>query len=118
MGLTVIIEESKIEEASHMAEKMLHYGGRLMSCIEDMRRGGERMNHRMIDYNQPREHHPNPYGMEKMWQHPHMMHEVNYRHGGYGTHNYDEGYEHRGGYDEMNERRGMGYGTPYGRFKG
>lgn len=106
MGLTVIIEESKIEEASHMAEKMLHYGGRLMSCIEDMRRGGERMHHRMIA--------PEP----EHWQHPHQMHEVNYRHGGYGAHNYDEGYEHRGGYDEMNERRGMGYGTPYGRFKG
>lgn len=117
MGLTVIIEESKIEEASHFAEKMLHYGGRLMGCLEDMRRGGEGMNHRMIDYNQPREHHPNPYGMEKMWQHPHMMHEVNYRQeGGYGTHNYEGGYGNRD-YDEMGEHRGVPGTGPYGRYR-
>ena len=79
-----------------MAEKMLHYGGRLMSCLEDMRRGGENMHHRMIAP-----------GMEH-WQHPHQMHE-RYRdmreHDGYSR-------EH----DEMNERRGMPGPGPYGRI--
>ena len=132
MGLTVIIEENKIEEASHFAEKMLHYGGRLMSCLEGMRRGQESMNHRMIDYNQPRDHHPDPFSMEKVWQHPHVMqertHYINERQGegynnkgymgNYGTHNYGEWYNQRD-FDGMYEGREMPGTRPmYRRYNG
>ena len=98
MGFTVIIEESKIEEASHMAEKMLHYGGRLMSCLENMRRGGESMHHRMVA---PEMEH---------WQHPHQMQE-RYRDMNFREH---DGYNRE--HEEMNERRGMPGTGPYGRI--
>lgn len=32
----IIITSDKAEEMSEMVEKMLHYGGKLMSCLEDL----------------------------------------------------------------------------------
>ena len=36
MGFMVQIEESKVDKMTEYAEKMLKYGGKLMSCIEEM----------------------------------------------------------------------------------
>lgn len=44
MGYMIEITESKFDELAENAEKMLRYGGKLMSCIDGMRNGrmGER----------------------------------------------------------------------------
>jgi hypothetical protein len=34
------IEEGKVDKMSEYAEKMLKYGGKLMSCIEELSEGG------------------------------------------------------------------------------
>lgn len=45
------ITEHKLEEMSECVEKMLRYGGKLMSCIDEMQRGGGRMGEREpMDY--------------------------------------------------------------------
>lgn len=46
------ITENKFDELVENAEKMLKYGGKVMSCLEDMRRGEGRMGERspMPDY--------------------------------------------------------------------
>jgi hypothetical protein len=36
MGYMIEIHESKIEKLSELAEKMLKYGGKLMTCIEEL----------------------------------------------------------------------------------
>lgn len=36
MAYMVQIEESKVDKMTEYAEKMLKYGGKLMSCIEEM----------------------------------------------------------------------------------
>ena len=48
----VEITENKFDELVENAEKMLKYGGKVMSCLEDMRRGEGRMGERspMPDY--------------------------------------------------------------------
>ena len=45
MGYMIEITESKFDELSENVEKMLRYGGKVMSCIDEMRR--ERMGERM-----------------------------------------------------------------------
>lgn len=45
MGYVIEITESKFDELSENVEKMLRYGGKVMSCIDRMRR--ERMGERM-----------------------------------------------------------------------
>lgn len=37
----VQVTEDKIGTMSECAEKMLHYGGKLMSCIEELESGGQ-----------------------------------------------------------------------------
>jgi hypothetical protein len=46
------IKESKFDELAENAERMLHYGGKVMSCLDGMRRDGGRMGERspMRDY--------------------------------------------------------------------
>lgn len=48
MGYMIEITEDKFDELSENVEKMLRYGGKVMSCIDGMRR--ERMGERMPDY--------------------------------------------------------------------
>lgn len=45
MGYMIEITEDKFDELSENVEKMLRYGGKVMSCIDGMRR--ERMGERM-----------------------------------------------------------------------
>ena len=45
MGYIIEITEDKFDELSENVEKMLRYGGKVMSCIDGMRR--ERMGERM-----------------------------------------------------------------------
>lgn len=45
MGYMIEITESKFDELSENVEKMLKYGGKVMSCIDSMKR--ERMGERM-----------------------------------------------------------------------
>lgn len=91
-----IIEVSE-DKVSHLADtvgKMLHYGGKAMECIEEMRHGGSRMGFRdeeeMRDYDR--------------------MDERGYGRGRYSMRNedydrMDERYP-RERWDEMDERRG------------
>ena len=46
------ITESKMDELAENAEKMLRYGGKVMSCIDNLRHDGGRMGERspMRDY--------------------------------------------------------------------
>lgn len=48
------VSEDKVSHLADTVEKMLHYGGKAMECIEDMRHGGSRMGFRdeeeMRDY--------------------------------------------------------------------
>lgn len=46
------ITENKFDELAENAEKMLRYGGKVMSCLDEMRNGGSRMGARnpMRDY--------------------------------------------------------------------
>lgn len=37
--MKVIIEEEKMEKMSELTEKILKYGGKLMSCIEELEEG-------------------------------------------------------------------------------
>lgn len=46
--MKIIVTESKKEKMSEYAEKMLHYGGKLMQCIESL--GDEEMGERDEDY--------------------------------------------------------------------
>lgn len=46
----VEITENKLDELVENAEKMLKYGGKVMSCLEDMRRGERRRYERGMDY--------------------------------------------------------------------
>lgn len=48
MGYMIEITENKFDELAENAEKMLRYGGKVMSCLDSMRR--ERMGERMPDY--------------------------------------------------------------------
>lgn len=41
MSRTIIITEDKAETLSGMVSDMLTIGGRLMSCLEELKRGGE-----------------------------------------------------------------------------
>lgn len=41
MGMIIQITEEKIDELAEGMEEMLHVGGRMMSCIENLRRGSE-----------------------------------------------------------------------------
>lgn len=41
MGMIIQITEEKIDEMSECVEDMLHIGGRLMSCLENMRNKGD-----------------------------------------------------------------------------
>lgn len=46
--MKIIVTESKKEKMSEYAEKMLHYGGKLMQCIESL--GDDDMGERDEDY--------------------------------------------------------------------
>lgn len=52
MIMKIFITEDKKDEMSGLCEKMLHYGGKLMSCIEAMEEEGygERMGMRSDDW--------------------------------------------------------------------
>lgn len=43
------VTEDKVSHLADTVSKMLHYGGKAMECIEDMRRGEGRMSHREDD---------------------------------------------------------------------
>ncbi len=43
------ITESKVEHLADTIGKMLHYGGKAMECIDELRRGGDRMGYRDDD---------------------------------------------------------------------
>ena len=82
-----IIEVSE-DKVSHLADtvgKMLHYGGKAMECIEEMRHGGSRMGFR--DEEDGREHD--------------RMDERGYGRGRYGMR---EGEMRHDDYDRMDER--------------
>lgn len=48
MGYMIEINEDKFDELAENAEKMLRYGGKIMSCLDGMKR--ERMGERMPEY--------------------------------------------------------------------
>ena len=48
MGYMIEIKEDKFDELAENAEKMLRYGGKVMSCLDSMKR--ERMGERMPEY--------------------------------------------------------------------
>ena len=54
MIMKIFITEDKKDEMSGLCEKMLHYGGKLMSCIEAMEEEGygERMGMRENDWDE------------------------------------------------------------------
>lgn len=52
--MRLIVTESKKEKMSEYAEKMLHYGGKLMQCIENL--GDDDMGERDEDYMGERNH--------------------------------------------------------------
>lgn len=41
MGMIIEISEDKIDELAEGMEDMLHVGGKMMSCIERLREGGD-----------------------------------------------------------------------------
>jgi hypothetical protein len=81
------IEESKLDKMSEYAEKMLKYGGKLMSCIEEMSEESGMGERGRMNYRDEGRHSYGRYGR-----------------GGYGNRedDDDEEYEH---YQRMNERR-------------
>jgi hypothetical protein len=81
------IEESKLDKRSEYAEKMLKYGGKLMSCIEEMSEESGMGERGRMNYRDEGRHSYGRYGR-----------------GGYGNRedDDDEEYEH---YQRMNERR-------------
>jgi hypothetical protein len=82
------IEESKLDKMSEYAEKMLKYGGKLMSCIEEMSEESGMGERGRMNYRDEGRHSYGRYGNR----------------GGYGNRedDDDEEYEH---YQRMNERR-------------
>jgi hypothetical protein len=82
------IEESKLDKMSEYAEKMLKYGGKLMSCIEEMSEESGMSERGRMNYRDEGRHSYGRYGNR----------------GGYGNRedDDDEEYEH---YQRMNERR-------------
>lgn len=48
MGYMIEIKEDKFDELTENAEKLLRYGGKIMSCLDSMKR--ERMGERMPEY--------------------------------------------------------------------
>ena len=44
--MKIIITSEKMDELSEMTEKMLHYGGKLMACLEEMSEEGGMMGER------------------------------------------------------------------------
>lgn len=82
------IEESKLDKMSEYAEKMLKYGGKLMSCIEEMSEEGGMGERGRMNYRDEGHQSYGRYGNR----------------GGYGNRedDDDEEYEH---YQRMNERR-------------
>lgn len=46
MGMIIQISEESIDELSEGLENMLHVGGKMMSCVEKMRRGSSDMGYR------------------------------------------------------------------------
>jgi hypothetical protein len=82
------IEESKLDKMSEYAEKMLKYGGKLMSCIEEMSEESGMGERGRMNYRDEGRHSYGRYSNR----------------GGYGNRedDDDEEYEH---YQRMNERR-------------
>lgn len=82
------IEESKLDKMSEYAEKMLKYGGKLMSCIEEMSEESGMGERGRMNYRDEGRQSYGRYGNR----------------GGYGNRedDDDEEYEH---YQRMNERR-------------
>ena len=82
------IEESKLDKMSEYAEKMLKYGGKLMSCIEEMSEESSMGERGRMNYRDEGRQSYGRYGNR----------------GGYGNRedDDDEEYEH---YQRMNERR-------------
>lgn len=68
MGYIVEITESKVEHLADTVGKMLHYGGKAMECIEEMRHGDGRMGFRddtTRDYDRMGERGYSRYGMRE-----------------------------------------------------
>ncbi len=103
----VQIEESKLDKMSEYAEKMLKYGGKLMSCLEEMSEESG-MGERGGSYGNRGEG-----GRSMMGGRGGYGNRGYGERGGYGNREEEEDWDE---YEEMNERRGVrGSGRGRGR---